>query len=137
MATLLNLWYMIPSWAEEPFHSGHRRPSEITDIYIMIHNSNNIKIWNNNGNRFLFGLTTRGTVLKGHCIMKVEIRCFVEFLILFHFLFILQLFLYITSSWCLLNKYVEENHQSTNVVLISTDYVKRKLLQAISLSKNI
>lgn len=59
----------------------------------MIHNSNNIKYAITMKMGFLFGVTTaRGTVLKSHCIMKVENHYFVDFFILLHFLFILQFY---------------------------------------------
>ena len=41
---VLNLWEETPLGVEQPFHRGHLRPSENTDIYIMIHNSSKITV---------------------------------------------------------------------------------------------
>ena len=68
-SVVLNLWVN----AEWPFHWGHLRPSENTEIYIMIHNSS--KISYEVATSFMVGggvPTTWGTVLKGCSIRKVE-----------------------------------------------------------------
>jgi hypothetical protein len=35
---VLRLWVTTPSEVEQPFHRGHLRPSENTNIYITAHN---------------------------------------------------------------------------------------------------
>ena len=47
---------------ERPFHSGHVRPLENTDIYTMIHNSSKLQLWSSNKN-------------EGCCVREVENYC--------------------------------------------------------------
>lgn len=57
-AALLHLWVMTPFQVEKPFHRGHLRPLENTDIYIMIQNSKKFTIMKKQQKYFMVGVTT-------------------------------------------------------------------------------
>ena len=59
-----------PFGVELPFHRGHLRTSEISDISIMIHKS--YEVANENNSMVVGVITTWKAVLKGHNIRKVE-----------------------------------------------------------------
>ena len=58
-----------------PFHRDCLTPSEISDIYITIHNSSKITVMIYIIILWLGVTTTRGTALKGHSSRKGENHC--------------------------------------------------------------
>jgi ribosomal protein L39E len=72
------MWVLTVLGVEGPFHKHHLRPSENTDIYIMIPNSSKITVMRQQRNNVMVGgwvvTTTQGTVISS--IRKVEnYRC--------------------------------------------------------------
>lgn len=41
---VLSLWVATPFGVEQPFHRGHLKPLENTDIYVTIHSSSKITV---------------------------------------------------------------------------------------------
>jgi len=71
----LNLWVSTPLGVKRSFHRGHLRPSENTDVYLIIYNSREIMKYNEIILWLVVTATWR-TVLKDCSIRKVENHCF-------------------------------------------------------------
>jgi hypothetical protein len=70
---IFNLWVVIPFRVEQPFHRGHLRPWENTDIYIMIHISKIAVMKYQQKIISWLGVTIAwAIVLKSHSIRKAE-----------------------------------------------------------------
>ena len=70
ITSVLNLWVVAPLGVKGPFHRGHLKPLENTDIYITIHNSGKIHLWSSNKKNFMVGITHH--VLWGNSITEVK-----------------------------------------------------------------